>query len=295
MKLPVLLNRRQRRGGQMQSANIANFEVFHGAVWGGHRDTSPHAKSEAESQATFIRGMLDMPTLKDTRNPAELLLSLAIHVIILAVVLIVPLVFTQVLDPHALESVFLVAPLPPAAPPPPAAAQIVRSSRPLAPAVGLAKLTAPAVIPVKVKIVADEAAPPEIGGVSGGVPGGVSGGVLGGVIGGIADAPKPIAPPAAPQRTILRVGGNVKEPVPISTPQPSYPPVARAAHVEGLVVIDAMIDEQGNVVQAKVLAGPSLLIQAALQAVANWRYQPTYLNGQAVALRTHIEVNFRLQ
>ena len=278
----------------MHSANIANVEVFHGAVWEGQHDSSPvHAKSEAESQATFIKGMLDMPTQNDTRNPAELLLSVVIHVIIVGALLAIPLVFTQVLDTHTLEAVFLVAPRPPAAPPPPAAAQVVRSSRPISPAVDLAKLTAPAVIPAKIKIVADQAAPPEVGGVEGGVPGGVSGGVLGGIIGGVADAPKPLAPPA-PQRTILRVGGNVRPPVPLSTPQPNYPAVARAAHIEGLVVIDAIIDEQGNVVQAKVVEGPALLIPAALEAVATWRYQPTYLNGQPVELRTHIEVNFRL-
>ena len=278
----------------MHSANIANVDVFHGAVWEGHRDSpAPRAKSNAEAEAMFIKGMLDMPTQNDTRNPGQLLLSAVIHVIIVAGVLMAPLLFTQVLDPHALESVFLVAPRPPAAPPPPAAAQIVKSSRPIAPAVDLAKLTAPAVIPAKVKIVADQAAPPEVGGVEGGMAGGVASGVLGGIIGGIPDS-KPIAPPAAPQRTILRVGGNVRPPVPISTPQPTYPAVARAAHIEGLVVIDAMIDEEGNVVQAKVVEGPPLLIAAALEAVATWRYQPTYLNGQPVALRTHIEVNFRL-
>lgn len=277
----------------MHSANIANVEVFHEAVWEGAKNSpAPLAKSEAESQATFIKGMLDMPTLTDTRNPAELLLSLLIHVAIVAVVLIAPLMFTQVLDIHALDAVFLVTPRPPAAPPPPAAAQ-VRSSRPAAPVVDLAKLTAPAVIPAKVRIVADQA-PPDVGaGVEGGVPGGVAGGVLGGIIGGVGDAPKPVAPPA-PQRTILRVGGNVRPPVPISTPQPTYPAVARAAKIEGLVIIDAIIDEQGNVVQVKVVEGPALLIAAALDAVANWRYQPTYLNGQPVALRTHIEVNFRL-
>ena len=122
------------------------------------------------------------------------------------------------------------------------------------------------------------------------MPGGVAGGVLGGIIGGVTDTPKTVAPPAPQERKIVRVGGDVKPPVPISTPNPRYPALALAAHIEGIVVIDAVIDEQGNVVEARVIDGPPLLIAAALEAVTNWKYQPTYLNGQPVALSTHVSV-----
>jgi periplasmic protein TonB len=273
----------------------ANMGVFDEAVWQGHAVAAElHPRTTAEAQATFVRGMLDMPTLRDTRNPAELVLSLIIHIVIVGAVILAPLLFTQVLDVHSFEAVFLVAPRPPAAPPPPAAPQALKVTRPMARVLDTSKITAPAVIPAKIKIVADEAPPDLGGGVAGGVVGGVPGGVLGGIIGGVAENVKPIAPPPPPERRILRVGGDVKPPVPISTPQPYYPAVARAAHVEGLVVIDAMIDEQGNVVQAKVVEGPPLLVSAALDAVAKWRYQPTYLNGQAVAIRMHIQVMFHL-
>jgi periplasmic protein TonB len=274
----------------MHSANIG---VFDEAVWQDHPVAAEvHPRTTAEAQATFVRGMLDMPTLRDTRNPAELLLSLIIHIVIVGVVILAPLLFTQVLDVHSFEAVFLVAPRPPAAPAPPAA-QPLKIARPMARVLDINKLTAPAVIPAKIKIVADEA-PPDLGAGVGGVVGGVPGGVLGGIIGGATDSVKTIAPPAPPERRIVRVGGDVKPPVPISTPQPNYPPVAKAAHVEGLVVIDAIIDEQGNVVQAKVVEGPPLLVAAALDAVAKWKYQPTYLNGQAVSIRMHIQVIFRL-
>jgi len=272
--------------------HTANMGVFDEAVWQGHAVAAEvRPRTTAEAQATFVRGMLDMPMLRDTRNPAELVLSLVIHILIVGVVVLAPLLFTQVLDMHSFEAVFLVAPRPPAAPPPPAA-QAVKIARPMARVLDISKLTAPAVIPAKIKIVADEA-PPDLG-VSGGVVGGVAGGVLGGIIGGVTDNAKMIAPPPPPERRIVRVGGNVKPPVPISTPQPNYPAVARAAHIEGLVVIDAIIDEQGDVVQAKVVEGPPLLIAAALDAVAKWKYAPTYLNGQTVSIRTHIEVMFRL-
>jgi periplasmic protein TonB len=275
----------------MHSANIG---VFDEAVWEGHAiPEAVHPRTTAEARATFVRGMLDMPTLRDTRNPAELVLSLIIHIVIVGAVVLAPLLFTQVLDVHSFEAVFLVAPRPPAAPPPPAA-QALKIARPMARVLDINKLTAPAVIPKKIKIVADEA-PPDLGAAAGGVVGGVPGGVLGGVIGGVTENVRTIPPPPPPERRIVRVGGDVKPPVPISTPQPNYPPVAKAAHAEGLVVIDAIIDEEGNVVQARAVEGPPLLIAAALDAVAKWKYQPTYLNGQAVSIRTHIQVMFRLR
>jgi len=274
--------------------HTANIGVFDEAVWQGHAVAAEfQAQTAAEAQATFVRGMLDMPTQRDTRNPAELVLSLIIHIVIVGAVILAPLLFTQVLDVHSFEAVFLVAPRPPAAPPPPAA-QAVKIARPMARVLDISKLTAPAAIPAKIKIVVDEA-PPDLGaGVSGGVVGGVAGGVLGGIIGGVTDNVRTIPPPPPPERRIVRVGGDVKPPVPISTPQPNYPAVAKAAHIEGLVVIDAIIDEQGDVVEAKVIEGPPLLVSAALDAVAKWKYAPTYLNGQAVSIRTHIQVMFRL-
>ena len=271
----------------------ANMGVFDEAVWEGHAVAAEAPpRTIAEAQATFVRGMLDLPTLRDTRNPAELVLSLVIHIVIVGVVILAPLLFTQVLDVHSFEAVFLVAPRPPAAPPPPAA-QPLKVARPMARVLDLNKLTAPAVIPAKIKIVADQA--PDLGAGVSGVVGGVAGGVLGGIIGGVTDNVRTIPPPPPPERKIVRVGGDVKPPVPISTPQPNYPAVAKAAHAEGLVVIDAIIDEEGNVVQARAVEGPPLLVAAALDAVAKWKYAPTYLNGQAVSIRTHIQVMFRLQ
>jgi periplasmic protein TonB len=275
--------------------HTANIEVFNGAVWEGHAiPAAAHPQTTAQAQEIFLKGMLDIPSQHDGRNPVDLVASLIIHIVAVAAVVLAPLLFTQVLDLHSFEAVFLVAPKPPAAPLPPAAAQAVKSAGPVARLLDTAKLTQPAVIPAKVKIVADQAAPDLGEGVAGGVPGGAAGGVLGGIINGVTDNAKTIAPPPPAARRIVRVGGNVKPPVPISTPEPRYPLIALAAHIEGLVVIDAIIDEQGNVVQAKVIEGPPLLIAAALEAVANWKYEPTYLNGQPVALNTHIQVMFRL-
>jgi protein TonB len=73
---------------------------------------------------------------------------------------------------------------------------------------------------------------------------------------------------------------------------PEYPSLARQAHIAGVVVVDAIIDEHGNVVQAHALSGPPLLIPSALKAVLQWQYEPTALNGQPVSVELEVQVNF---
>ena len=64
--------------------------------------------------------------------------------------------------------------------------------------------------------------------------------------------------------------------------------------MQGVVIIDAIVDEQGNVVEAKIVSGPPLLIQSALDAVKKWKYEPTYLNDQPVPVQLNVTVTFRL-
>jgi len=137
------------------------------------------------------------------------------------------------------------------------------------------------------------------GGVVGGVPGGQMGGVLGGVLGGTelnAPPPPPIPTPApAPKPSgPLRVGGEVKAPHVIFAPQPEYPALAKQARIQGVVQIDAVIDERGNVVQMKAVSGSGLLIPATMRAVAQWKYQPTYLNGEPYPVSLTVEVTFHM-
>jgi periplasmic protein TonB len=155
---------------------------------------------------------------------------------------------------------------------------------------------APRAIPRRIVVVKEEP-PPDLGvGVIGGVPGGAVNGVVGGVLGGtnISSLPPPRLKTPPPRPTIIRVGGRVKPPQLISHAQPQYPVIAKLANVQGTVLIDAVIDQQGNVVQERAVSGPGLLIPAALQAVSQWKYEPTYLNGEPVSLATQITVEFRL-
>ncbi len=133
------------------------------------------------------------------------------------------------------------------------------------------------------------------GGVPGGMPGGSIGGVLGGILGGIPNAAGAVAPPpvAAPKKP-LRIGGNVKPPRQIFAPRLDFPILAKQAGVQGRVVIDAIIDDHGNVVELHVVSGQPLLIPAALQNVSQWKYEPTYLNGEPISLAMVVNVDFKL-
>jgi periplasmic protein TonB len=271
---------------------LSGLEVFNEAVWHGTAPAQAPRQNAEQTQQTFIRGMLEMPLQKENRNPAELVVSLLFHLLVVAAVIIAPLLFTRTIDLSGWENTFLVAPPPP--PAPPQAAKVVRA---VARSIPQQAVTQPVLIPAKIRIVHD-AAPPDPGrmGVIGGVPGGVAGGVLGGVLGGTGSiAPPPPPPPVHQQDEILRVGGDIKPPQLIYSTAPIYPPLARTTRLEGVVIIDAVIDQTGRVVQARAISGPGLLLEAALRAVSQWRYQPTYLDGQAVSIRMHVTVKFHLE
>jgi protein TonB len=125
--------------------------------------------------------------------------------------------------------------------------------------------------------------------VVGGVAGGIPGGTLGGVVGGI-----PAPPPPPPQEPI-RVGGKIKTPTKVKNVDPIYPQIAQSARVQGVVIIEATIGVDGSVTDAKVIRPVPLLDQAALDAVRQWKFSPTTLNGVAVPVIMTVTVNFTLR
>jgi protein TonB len=138
-----------------------------------------------------------------------------------------------------------------------------------------------------------------VGGVPGGMPGGTAGGVLGGIIGGLPSAaPPPPPPPPKPKPVVndkpIRVGGNVSAANLIRQVKPVYPPLAKAARVQGTVKFEATIGKDGTIQNLHMISGPPLLVQAAMQAVQQWQYKPTLLNGEPVEVLTTIDVNFTL-
>jgi protein TonB len=90
----------------------------------------------------------------------------------------------------------------------------------------------------------------------------------------------------------VRVGGQVRPPIRIKEVAPVYPAIAQSARVQGDVVIEATIDEEGNVADARVVKSVPLLDQAALDAVRQWQYRPSLLNGVPTAIVTTVTVKF---
>lgn len=152
------------------------------------------------------------------------------------------------------------------------------------------KLVQPKAIPKDIKIIKEDA--PEMDtGVAGGVPGGVPGGSMGGVIGGvIGGAP----PPPKPTVSRIRQGGNVTAAMLVNKISPVYPPLARQTRIAGTVRLHAIIGKDGSIQQLEVMSGHPLLVQSALDAVRQWRYRPTLLNGEPVEVDTTIDVIFSL-
>jgi periplasmic protein TonB len=112
----------------------------------------------------------------------------------------------------------------------------------------------------------------------------------------IASSPM-VAPPSAEAQTPvrIRVGGELKPPRLVSSALPVYPAMARDAGIEGDVVIDTTIDKTGKVTATKVVSGPPMLRQAALEALRQWKYEPSKLNGEPVPVQMIVMIKFHRQ
>ncbi len=224
-----------------------------------------------------------------TSQSKTLPISLALHILIVLLIVIVPILSTAELpEPSSVVKAFFVepaaAPPPPPPPPPPAPKAANIPKTPPRPVVEDAKFIAPVEVPEQIK--PEEGLDLGVeGGVAGGVEGGVPGGVVGGVVGGLPDAPVAQA---------VRVGGQIKEPKKLKNVTPVYPDIAKQARVQGVVILECTISPQGKVTDVKVLRGIPLLDAAAIEAVKQWIYTPTLLNGVPVPVIMTVTVNFRL-
>jgi periplasmic protein TonB len=108
-------------------------------------------------------------------------------------------------------------------------------------------------------------------------------------------APPPPPPPAPKPQTPIYIGGQVRAPQKTHDVRPVYPPLALAARVQGIVIVEATIGADGRVVNARILRSVPLLDQAALDAVRQWEYVPTTLNGVPVPVIMSVTVTFQLR
>jgi protein TonB len=112
----------------------------------------------------------------------------------------------------------------------------------------------------------------------------------------VAATPRPVTPPLPKPAASgpLKISGGVEAAKLIYGPSPSYPRIAVEARSQGVVKLEAVIAADGSIRNLRVVSGPPLLVNAALEAVRQWRYHPTLLNGVAVEVLTEIDVNFSL-
>jgi len=123
---------------------------------------------------------------------------------------------------------------------------------------------------------------------------GVPGGIAGGVVGGIPEPPPP-PPPPPPDRAPIRVGGQIQAPALLYRVEPFYPPPAIQARLQGIVILEALVDREGNVAEVTILRSAGALDREALTAVRQWRYSPLVLNGVRERFILTVTLSFSLE
>jgi len=240
----------------------------------------------------FEDSLIESGNKLKTKRLSTTVLSFLLQMALVGVLILIPLIYTDAL-PKSMTMTFLVAPPPPPPPPPPPSAPVkvvkVQSE------VINGQLRTPTKIPQKVQMIKEEEAPPDLGagGVPGGVPGGIPGGSTGGVMGGILSS-TPVAVPKVATPQHIRVSTGVATGLLLRKVQPNYPPLAKAARIQGHVLLQAEISKDGTIQNLKLISGHPMLAPAAIEAVKQWRYKPYLLNGEPVGVETQVDVIFSL-
>jgi protein TonB len=239
--------------------------------------------------AELLRDVTQSSRSIPTRRLSVLPVSIAAHVAAAVAFLIIPLaaeVELPPLMPHAVADYMLAKVEPP--PPPPAPTRGAEKGA-ATNATGVPIVAPNAILPDR-----PAAAIPPGAGVIGGIDSDS------GIIGGLGPT-IPIEPPPPPAVKVqgplvpVRPGGDIREPKKIVDVAPVYPPLARAGNIEGIVILEAVLNVRGEVERLRVLRSVPLLDAAALDAVQRWRYTPTLLNGVPVPVLITITVRFTLR
>jgi protein TonB len=238
---------------------------------------------------TFINGR------GDAKRPYTIVLSLVLQIGVMFLMILIPLIYSEVL-PSAQLKTMIMAPAPPRAPAPPKLANRATvkppTTRPF-----VAPLVAPSLIPRKLDNIDQDVPAPDIRVMGGtGDANGPTGSVVDNILGRArGNAPPLISVPKPKTRSgPVRIGGRVAEANLVRQVHPTYPPLAKSARVQGTVEFTATISKEGKIENLQLIHGHPLLVSAAREAVLQWRYRPTLLNGQPVEVITDIVVNFTL-
>jgi protein TonB len=221
-----------------------------------------------------------------TRSRAWMIAALAFNSSILLTMVLIPLIAPEALPPAAL-AFLMEAPVPPSAPTP--------LAHPLAQTPSTTPTTtdpfqAPRVIPPTIPN-SNAPEPPTIAGYFPPDPNAVVGGVPSTTPFNRSEALRVVAPE---NKAPVHLSSSAEEALLIRKTMPVYPPIAKAARVEGMVALMATISKSGTIENLRVVSGPPLLRQAAIDAVATWLYKPYVLDNQPVEVQTTVNVNFTL-
>jgi protein TonB len=229
-----------------------------------------------------------IPRPSDKRKKWAVITSIASQAVCLLTLIVIPLVYTQALPKTIFKST-LVFPKEPAAEPPtptappsgePHSVRLLRNG----------VLNAPPRIPPSVNVFPEAELPPETVGAPG-----TGDAPMVNLFNLGAAAAVAVNRPAEPVTTRrVQLGGNVEDARLISRIQPVYPALAMQSRIQGDVILHAIIGKEGDVSELQVISGHPFLVKAALDAVRQWRYRPTLLNGLPVEVETTITVSFVL-
>lgn len=238
--------------------------------------------------------IFDQTFVGDTRNtkePFAFAISLLFETCGIAVLVLIPLIYVQVL-PRVQLNGLLTAPPPPTVP---VKTPIEVKTQHVVAVRHFSVLIAPRVVQKQVntnvqemRTVPDVATAAFASGAT--ATADKVGDIIGDVLASVPPAPAKHQAATGP----LRVATGVAEANLIHKVLPAYPPLARSARIQGTVEFTAIISREGTIENLRLVRGHPLLVQAARDAVLQWRYRPTLLNGQAVQVTTDILVNFTL-
>jgi periplasmic protein TonB len=239
-------------------------------------------------EAMFEDSLMESGNRIKRRNKFWSFVAFLLNAGALLALVVWPLLHPEAL-PRQMMATLMVAPSPPPAPPPAAPAPKARMKSEL-----LSKeLQVPSTIPKETRQLNEAAIPQSVvsltdmGDLSSGIPGGI-GAIIDSVGTGQPDRVKQKAPISLNVPSGV-IAGNL-----LAKTLPQYPAIAKAAHIQGAVVLQATISKSGSIQNLRVISGPPMLQQAAMDAVRSWRYKPYLLNGEPVEVETTINVVFNL-
>ncbi len=232
----------------------------------------------------------DAPWKNRSRRAWTTLMSFLLQAMALSATLLLSLFCTDSLP--QLRRIVDLGVLPPHAPDPPR--PTVQSHSRAVPQSNMAGriMLIPTQIPRGIARIVETEAPPSVASAVPYAPGGTSEAGPSGVPFAIGRSMSPVIPRAPVTRT--PVTSYSMEAYHLHRVQPGYPPLAKTAHIQGLVVVQAIIAKDGTIENLRVVSGHPMLVPAAIEAIRQWRYRPYFLNGEAVEVETQVTVNFVL-